>query len=423
MTRSIKNQTSPEGAPSRRALLLGAGLAGGAALLQGQSAQAAAPAELDAQLMRQPFYGPHQAGVVTPQPAAAIFVAFNVIAADRTDLQRLFRKLTERIAFLTQGGDLAYHDPLMPPPDSGILGTQVTPDNLTITVSLGASLFDERFGLAAQKPKQLTRMDQFPNDGLDPAFCHGDLMLQFCANSRETNIHALRDIVRNTPDLLEIRWKMDGFLPARAVKPGAETGRNLLGFKDGTANLDVRDTRLMDEIVWVGPRHGEPAWGLGGSYQVVRLIGMTVERWDRTPLRDQEKIFGRQKISGAPLGMTHEHDIPDYNGAERNSVPANAHIRLANPRRPETRDSLILRRGFNFSRDTITKAAQLEMGLLFCCYQADLEKGFKTVQARLNGEPLEEYIRPFGGGYFFVPPGARDPKDYIARALVEGHAA
>ena len=38
---------------------------------------------------------------------------------------------------------------------------------------------------------------------------------------------------------------------------------------------------------------------------------------------------------------------------------------------------------------------------------------------RLNGEPLEEYIKPVGGGYFFVPPGAEDAGDYIGRTLVE----
>nr|VXZ86282.1 Deferrochelatase/peroxidase EfeB precursor [Klebsiella pneumoniae] len=48
------------------------------------------------------------------------------------------------------------------------------------------------------------------------------------------------------------------------------------------------------------------------------------------------------------------------------------------------------------------------MGLLFVCYQHDLEKGFLTVQKRLNGEALEEYVKPIGGGYFFVLPGVVD---------------
>ncbi len=45
------------------------------------------------------------------------------------------------------------------------------------------------------------------------------------------------------------------------------------------------------------------------------------------------------------------------------------------------------------------------LGLLFACFQADLNAGFITVQNRLSGESLEEYIRPIGGGYVFARPG------------------
>ncbi len=59
------------------------------------------------------------------------------------------------------------------------------------------------------------------------------------------------------------------------------------------------------------------------------------------------------------------------------------------------------------------------MGLLFVCYQHDLEKGFLTVQKRLNGEALEEYIKPIGGGYFFVLPGVADKNHYLGQPLLE----
>ncbi|XPE38583.1 hypothetical protein ACNKHS_06060 [Shigella flexneri] len=35
-----------------------------------------------------------------------------------------------------------------------------------------------------------------------------------------------------------------------------------------------------------------------------------------------------------------------------------------------------------------------------------LGKGFLTVQKRLNGEALEQYVKPIGGGYFFALPGS-----------------
>ncbi len=66
----------------------------------------------------------------------------------------------------------------------------------------------------------------------------------------------------------------------------------------------------------------------------------------------------------------------------------------------------------------MNKNGQLDMGLLFICYQADLDKGFITVQNRLNGEPLEEYLKPVGGGYFFTLPGVTDDKDFIGRSLL-----
>ena len=70
---------------------------------------------------KQPFYGRHQAGILTPQQASMMLVAFDVLAADKADLERLFRLLTQRIAFLTRGG-ADTPNPRLPPMDSGIRG-------------------------------------------------------------------------------------------------------------------------------------------------------------------------------------------------------------------------------------------------------------------------------------------------------------
>ena len=415
--------------PSRRRLLKGMGALGGALALAGGCPVAhaakpqSAPGTLspNARMEKQPFYGEHQAGILTPQQASMMLVAFDVLASDKADLQRLFRLLTQRIAFLTEGGPAPETpNPRLPPMDSGILGPFIAPDNLTITVSLGDSLFDDRFGLRAQKPKKLQKMERFPNDALVSSLSHGDLLVQICANTQDTVIHALRDLIKHTPDLLSVRWKREGFISDHAARSkGKETPVNLLGFKDGTANPDSSDNALMDKVVWVTSDQAEPAWEVGGSYQAVRIIQFHVEFWDRTPLKEQQTIFGRDKQTGAPLGMHNEHDVPDYASDPGGDVIAlDSHIRLANPRTPETQSSLMMRRGYSYSLG-VTNAGQLDMGLLFVCYQHDLEKGFLTVQKRLNGEALEEYIKPIGGGYFFVLPGVKDQNQYLGQALLE----
>ncbi|KFL27272.1 peroxidase [Devosia sp. 17-2-E-8] len=418
---------------NRRRLLLGLGAAGG--LLASSSAlavtatdpasQVADAPESDETQEAQAFHGVHQSGVVTPRPAFGMVASFDVLARDRAGLERLFKTLTSRIAFLMRGGEVPELDPKLPPADSGILGPVVAPNNLTITVSVGASLFDDRFGLAAARPRTLDRMNAFKNDALNARLCHGDICVQMSSNGADTNMYALRDIIKNLPDLLLLRWQQEGSVPVLPAKPGAhhESARNFLGFRDGSANPDSRDEAEMNRLVWVQPESGEPEWAVGGTYQAVRIIRNFVERWDRTPLREQERIFGRRKATGAPFTGQVESDVPDYSNDPKGEVTAlDAHIRLANPRTHAARENLILRRPFNYSNG-VASNGQLDQGLLFICYQQDLERGFIAVQNLLNGEPLEEYIKPVGGGYFFVLPGVVDDTDYLGRNLLAATAS
>jgi deferrochelatase/peroxidase EfeB len=416
---------------SRRRLLIGLGAAGSAAAAammntshaaaQNSGGEAAdAPVRISTQ-QRQPFYGEHQPGILTPRPAAGMIASFDVTADTSEKVERLFRTLTRRISFLMEGGEPPKVDPRFPPADSGILGPVIAPDNLTITVSLGASFFTARGWLASQKPARLSAMTAFPNDALDPSLCHGDLSLQICANTTDTTIHALRDIVKNLPDLMVLRWKQEGSVPVLPPRPDGvhESARNFLGFRDGTANPSTNDAGAMNKFVWVQGGGDEPPWAAGGTYQVVRIIRNFVERWDRTPLGEQERIIGRRKSTGAPFAGQVEDDRPDYAADPDGKVtPLSAHIRLANPRTVASTANTVLRRPFNYSNG-VSKSGQLEQGLLFIACQADLEKGFVSVQRRLNGEPLEEYIKPIGGGYFFTLPGATSDQDFIGRTLLQ----
>ncbi|MFJ3913660.1 iron uptake transporter deferrochelatase/peroxidase subunit [Streptomyces vinaceus] len=408
--------TSENTTPSRRAVISwgGAGLALGAAAAGGIAAAAqgrgdVTPVGADGAAV--PFHGPHQAGIATAVQDRLHFAAFDVKTRDRAELVQLLKDWTRAAERMTAGrevGEGAYGGlPEAPPDDTGeALGLK--PSRLTLTIGFGPSLFDGRFGLADRRPTALVDLPKFPGDNLDAARSGGDLCVQACADDPQVAVHAIRNLARIGFGKVAVRWSQLGFGKTSSTTPDAQTPRNLFGFKDGTRNIAGTETGRLDEFVWVSGK-GE-GWMDGGSYLVARRIRMHIETWDRTPLAEQEDIFGRDKAEGAPVGKGREHDEPFLKAMKPDS-----HVRLAHP--DSNGGATILRRGYSFT-DGTDGLGRLEAGLFFLAYQRDVRTGFIPVQTSLaRNDALNEYTQHVGSAIFAIPPGVRNTDDWWGRDM------
>jgi deferrochelatase/peroxidase EfeB len=394
----------------------GIGLSAASASASTPDGAAQAQAVLATELAtRVPFDGTHQAGILTPPQDQMTMLALDSIAPSSLRLFEALATLSAEARRLTQGSPVGIIEVDDPAPDSGILGGYDAPDALTVTIAFGASLFDDRYGLAAKQPARLTAMPAFALDELDPARTAGDLIVQVCAGQRDTVVHTVRELMRAIAGRLVVRWTIDGFQTAQRGPTPKSNTRNLFAFRDGTANPDVTDAALMAQLVWTDA-HEHP-FAAGGTYMIVRTIRQHVEFWDRVGMLEQEQMIGRYRVSGAPLGGATEYENPDYPSDPKGKrIPLNAHIRLANPRTPQTAEQRILRRPYNYNRG-FDEAGDQDQGLLFVAFNQDPKRQFEQIQLRLEAEPMTDYITPVGGGYFFAPRGAAGPGDWIGSGL------
>ncbi|MCZ4123165.1 iron uptake transporter deferrochelatase/peroxidase subunit [Streptomyces sp. H39-S7] len=412
------------GPVSRRAVIgwTGAGIALGAAAAGGAAAAVRTgsdvqPAASAGNIVA--FHGSNQAGIITPVQDRLHFAAFDVKTEDRAELVALLKEWTAAAAAMTAGKPVGAGAvgglPEAPPDDTGeALG--LPSSRLTITIGFGPTLFEkdgkDRFGLKAHRPTALVDLPAFPHDNLDAARSGGDLCVQACADDPQVAVHAIRNLARIGFGKVAVRWSQLGFGKTSSTTPDEQTPRNLMGFKDGTHNVAGSDRATQDQHVWASAKDGA-AWMAGGSYLVARRIRMHIETWDRTPLQEQEDIFGRNKGEGAAVGKEREHDTPNLK-----AMLPTAHVRLAHP--DSNSGATILRRGYSFT-DGTDGLGRLEAGLFFLAYQRDVRSGFIPVQNRLaRTDALNEYIQHVGSAHFACPPGVRDSSDWWGRGLFEG---
>ena len=406
--------------PSRRGLLAGAGLFGAGAVAGGltgyfthSGGQAAAGGgDTDLGLQTVPFYGTHQAGIITPAQDRLAFGTMNVVdGTSRADLRDLLQVWTTAAARMTAGHLVGEEsDPTAPPVDTGeAVGSPVS--RLTITVGYGPALFDGRFGLAARKPSALADLPPLPNENLDPDYTGGDLCVQACSDNPLVAFHAVRNLARIGMGVVAHNWMELGFGRTSTTSTAQATPRNLLGFKDGTRNIKAEQTELLNQHVWVGQETDQP-WLCGGSYLVARKIKMFIENWDRDYLKDQENVIGRAKVSGAPLSGGSEFTTPDFAKAGADgqpAIPADSHVRLASPE--HNGGTHILRRGYSFTDGIDPQAGTLLGGLFFIGFMKSPAQ-FVKLQTSLATDALNEYIHHTGSAVFAVQPGLRPGQHY-----------
>lgn len=427
---------------------MAAGLAAGG-IAAPAAAQAATHTKTTPASMVEPFWGPHQAGILTPQQTNTYFAAFDLVTEKRDEVAQLLRAWTAAAARMSTGKsaqpDEGSLKPAVPPKSGEGYGAYEAPDpttlaadsgeawdlypaRLTITLGFGAGLFSkdgtDRYGLAARRPEALIDLPKFTGDQLVAEHTGGDLSVQACADDPQVAFHAIRQLARLADGVARIRWAQSGFLP-NAGKGG--TPRNLMGFKDGTHNPPVKDPDAMAKYVWVGS--DGPAWMTGGSYAVFRRIRIALEHWDQVPVSFQEQTIGRYKRSGAPLGEHNETDALNLDALDKDGnpvLPENSHVRVATAASNDGAE--VLRRGYSYN-DGVNFIAErwppwrqgleYDAGLFFCCYQRDPREGFVKIfdkMARLD--MMNQFVTHVGGGLFACPPGAAQG-EFIGQRLFE----
>jgi deferrochelatase/peroxidase EfeB len=404
---------------SRRAFLGGAGAA-------------AAAATLPAFAGSENFFGPHQAGIATPQQGCLQFGVFDVTTERPDELIGLMRAWTVAAARLTAGlpADHLGTAPAAPPGDSGeAIG--LDPARLTLTVGFGPELFlhqgKDRFGLGSLRPPALVDLPLFPGDQLEPGKTGGAIAVQACADDPQIAFHAVRQLARIGEGAVALKWTQRGFSTAPQTKG---TPRNLMGFKDGTMNPDAANPRAMAEFVWAGAEG--PAWMQGGTYLVARRIRIALEHWDRMKLGFQEQVFGRHKYSGAPLGETKEFAPLDLTAANADGdpvIPATAHARLGAP--ALNGGVQVLRRSFSYNdgADFVAErwppwrqAIEYDAGLMFMAYQKDPRIGFIRIFERMSRlDALNQFTTHVGSGIFACPGGVA-AGSYLGQPLLDAAA-
>jgi Dyp-type peroxidase family len=416
--------------------------------------------------------GYRQAGITNRPPQHVLLAALDFV--DRSPLGA--RTALDGLANVVRRELRSDLDPPNPPAqkdvpsaETGELGFKENYDraHLTITLGVSASGFDALAVAADQHPADLRPIPwgQLNDSPQNPA--SGDLLLQICADDLYVCEHVVRRIEEELSASLRVVWTQIGSqrYTTRTGRTSREEGRALIGFLDGTSNLNPRrspdDARLVfvdpDDVgtyppnppaqpgatgpygsTTTGPTFPsdlvqvptvEPEWTRHGTYMTVRVSTFDTTPWDDRTQNEQEVAVGRFKVSGASRDLTddsrHLEDDPAFVADQSNlSVPLDAHVRKAHPRRsPEDAERRLFRRGY-----PLIGAAPngMQRGLAFIAFARTTSTQFEFIfrawmrnpdfpQQGAGADRLLFNLLPetvLCGGYYFAPPVSKSTEPW-----------
>jgi deferrochelatase/peroxidase EfeB len=355
---------------------------------------------------------------------------------------------------------------VLPPQDAATLKTAPSPEagelgfdngferyGLTITTGLGSHVFDLLETAPQDRPQDLIPIPWAQLSDNPTTATNGDVLLQLCSDSAVVSEHVLHRVLYELGADFDLAWVVQGVQRhnSRSGPTSRAEGRAIIGFRDGTSNLDPRCSASDAALVFCGrngppfpplpapgpgpnpygppqppafppdlrpPCGPEPGWATDGTYAVVRASVIDFTRWDPATLGSQEQAIGRFKFSGQPLSATDDPTLPladpdfanDPSGA---TTSFSAHIRKANPRGPGDDTRRFFRRGYPLLIGSPPEG--LQRGLVFVAFGRTLSTQFEFVTRAWTTNPnfpgpgagvdqLRSFESVLCGGYFFVPP-------------------
>ena len=331
--------------------------------------------------------------------------------------------------------------------------------NLTFLIAYGSKIFDFN-GCRRSRPESFDDKWNFKRpdmlgggsviDGSDINYSkrvlYNHLLDDYCILQfiGDNEFYTKRAVIEVWKEIYSI--KKDSRNPQLIIS-GVYTGfqsadqRNWLGFHDGVSNLKPQE-RL--QVIPIGSRSlsRQDSWLLNGTYLAFMRINLNLEKWQETDIAVQEKIIGRDKLTGCPLlridrygrpvkdarcpvrgtsevidkGNEFFRDHPPYKSTIDNKSLNNSHIGRTRPIDRLTlwdkKSMRIYRQGF----DSLVPSNEIPgftAGLNFISFQNSPERLFRALTYRpisqknpdqLIPSSLSDFTLVESAGIFLVPP-------------------